>query len=142
MRRTLLAAALLLCAQSWLAGNPSTRTGARMVYDEPKGFTVLFGGVTPNDLGTVQPYYPTDKWIWTGAQWLQRYTAHTPQGRASHVMVYDSNRRDIVVFGGRNGNNDLNDTWVFDNGDWTQVTTPNAPAERALSGAAFDRNRD
>jgi len=52
LRRTFLAAALLMSAQALLAANPSARTGVRMVYDESAGSTVLFGGITATDAGT------------------------------------------------------------------------------------------
>ena len=142
LRRLFLTAALVLSAQALLAANPSARTGARMVFDESSGFTVLFGGVSPNDAGTIQAYDPADTWLWNGQRWLQRFPSHNPPGRASHVMVYDPNRSRVVLFGGRTGNTDLNDTWVFQNSDWSQITPTDAPSPRSLAGAAFDRNRD
>lgn len=142
LRRTFLAAALLLSAQALLAANPSARTGVRMVYDESAGSTVLFGGITATDAGTIQAYQLADTWLWTGARWIQRFPAHTPPGRSSHIMVYDPNRSRIVSFGGRGATSDLDDTWVYDSSDWTQISTPNAPDARSLAAAAFDRMRD
>lgn len=141
-RRVFLTAALLFAAQALLAANPSARTGTRMVFDESSGFTILFGGLTASDAGTVLTYEPTDTWLWNGERWLQRYPVHNPQGRSSHAMVFDPIQSRIVLFGGRTHNTDLNDTWVFQNNDWTPITTTDAPAPRSLAGAAFDRNRN
>ncbi|HSP16375.1 MAG TPA: hypothetical protein VLV78_16630 [Thermoanaerobaculia bacterium] len=142
LKRVFLAAALLCSAQAVLAGNPSALSGARMVFDETTGLTVLFGGATPVDGGTVQSYYPTETWIWNGLRWMQRYTAHSPSGRSTQVMVYDSARSRLVMFGGRQASVDLADTWFYQGSDWTQITTSDAPSPRAFSGAAYDRARD
>ena len=141
LRRMLLTAALLLSAQALLAANPSARTGTRMVYDESKGLTVMFGGIAATDAGTVLTYEPTDTWVWNGLHWLQKYPATHPPGRSSHVMVYDPVLARTVLFGGRQGNNDLNDTWVYQNNVWTGLTPTDAPSIRSLSGAAYDRHR-
>src|SRR5712691_12531974 len=122
MRRTLFLVALLLSAQELLAANPSARAGVRMVFDESTGLTVLFGGETLTDAGTVQTYHPSETWVWTGDRWMQRYPANSPPGRSSHVMVYDSNRARILIFGGRTGTTTYtSDTWVYDDRDWTQI---------------------
>ena len=142
LRRVFLTAALVFSAQAVLAAGPSARTGTRMVFDESTGFTIMFGGQTAADPGTVVAYEPTDTWLWNGERWLQRYPAHNPPGRSSHVMVYDPVNSRIVLFGGRTQNTDLNDTWVFQNNDWTQITTADAPSPRSLAGAAFDRDRN
>lgn len=142
LRRFFIVAALVLPAQALLAANPSARTGARMVYDESAGKTVMFGGVTALDAGTQLAYEPADTWIWTGARWVERYPAHHPAGRSSPAMVYDSARSRAVLFGGRAQTTDLNDTWVYANNDWSQITTSDAPSPRSLPGAAYDRVRD
>ncbi|HEX9160868.1 MAG TPA: hypothetical protein VF980_04105 [Thermoanaerobaculia bacterium] len=144
LRRIFVIAALLLSAQTLLAAGPSARTGARMVFDESTGLTVLFSGVAPSDLGTVTSYNPADLWLWNGSRWVLRYPDHAPPGRSSHIMVYDSARKREVIFGGTQGTGttDLNDTWAFSKNDWTQIETNDAPAARSLSGAAYDRARD
>ncbi|HSP34475.1 MAG TPA: kelch repeat-containing protein [Thermoanaerobaculia bacterium] len=146
MRRIFLAAALLCSAQALLANNPSSMTGARMVYNEATGRTILFGGVTPFDAGKSDYINPTETWAWNGQRWLQQFPVNTPPGRSSHVMVYDATRARIIVFGGRVGGGntatDLNDTWAFADNQWTQITTADSPPIRAFSGAAYDRVRD
>src|SRR4029079_18174991 len=108
-------------------GTPSRRPGRCMVYEEVPGPIIMFGGAPSRDAGTSLVYEPADTWMWNGLRWIERFPAHNPPGRASHVMVYDSANRRILMFGGRRQNVDLNDTWAYANNDWTQITTTDAP---------------
>jgi hypothetical protein len=40
-------------------------------------------------------------------------------------MAYDPARSRIVVFGGYDGRNNLNDTWEFDGASWSRVEAGN-----------------
>jgi hypothetical protein len=133
---------LALAATSLIAANPSARYETRMAYNASTTHMILFGGATAVDKGTKQSYVLGDTWEWTGARWIQRFPSHAPSARSGHVLVYDSNRDQIVLFGGRDGKIDLNDTWIYKNGDWTEVNTPNSPPARLLAGAAYDPIRD
>ena len=142
MKRILLLAVLFAFAATALfAISPSARYETRMVYDANSTHMILFGGLTAVDSGTKKAYHLNDTWEWTGSRWIQRFPEHSPGARSSHVMVYDSNRNQIVMFGGR-GDTDLNDTWIYRNNDWTPLETPNSPPIRQLPGAAFDPIRD
>lgn len=83
-----------------------------------------------------------DTWEWTGRRWVQLFPEHSPSKRAGFAMVYDSNRQQVVLFGGADGTTRYNDTWIYKNGDWTKLDTPNAPSERAYSAAAFNNVLD
>jgi hypothetical protein len=134
---------MLLASTALLADTPSARTQTRVVYDPTSRNMVLFGGSTALDAATRMTFELSDTWEWTGIQWFQRYPATTPPGRSAHVMVYDSNRSQIVMFGGRTGVNvEANDTWIYKDNDWRQLDTPSAPEARLLPGAAFDPIRD
>jgi len=54
--------------------------------------------------------------------------------RMSSNMVYDSNRKVTVLFGGRNYVNGneivLNDTWEYDGRSWKRILTKNSPDAR------------
>lgn len=139
----------LILAITFIAGaasatTPSGRYDARMVYNPITTHTVLFGGVTATDASTKQAYEFSDTWDWNGTLWTQLFPLHVPQARYGHIMVYDSARDRIVMFGGRTNNSklDLGDTWVFKNGDWTQLNPPSSPPARLLAGAAYDPIRD
>lgn len=142
LRRSLMFTALVLAAQFASAAYPPAMTGTRMAYDESTGYTVLFGGATRVDQGTVRTYFPPETWTFSGSRWIQRYPAASPEGRAAHMMTYDSARKQVVLFGGRGATADLNDTWVYRAGNWTKIDTPSAPPARSAAGMAYDKIRD
>jgi hypothetical protein len=143
-RLLLLTLSISFIAAAASATTPSGRYDARMVYNPVTTRTVLFGGTTAVDPSTKQSYEFSDTWSWNGFIWTQLFPLHVPQGRYGHVMVYDSLRDRIVMFGGRTNNSklDLADTWVFKDGDWTQLNPPTSPPARLLAGAAYDPLRD
>lgn len=143
-RAFFLSLVLLLIAVAASAATPSARFDGRMVYDPTTSHTILFGGSTPTDTATKTSYEFNDTWDWNGLLWTQLFPLHIPTARYGHVMVYDSARKRIVMFGGRTGGGktDLNDTWIFQNGDWTQLNPPNSPPGRLLAGGAYDPLRD
>lgn len=141
-RNLLLLTALAFLATPLLADNPSARYETRMVYDPTTTHVILFGGLTASDAGTKKAYHLNDTWDFNGFRWIPRFPAHSPGPRSGHVMVYDTNRSHIVLFGGRDDTTDLNDTWVFEGKDWKQINTPNSPPGRILAGGAYDPVRD
>jgi hypothetical protein len=140
---TLVAFALTLVAMDAFAF-PSARRNPGMVWSGEAGGIILFGGLTtvPRGDGTAARYEYNDTWIWTGLRWARIYSESSPEPRFAMAMVYDSNRKQIVMFGGAQGTTLFGDTWVFRGGDWTWVDTPNAPAPRRYVAAAFDPVRD
>ena len=142
LKRFLLVCSAFAFAAAASAATPAARYETRMAFDTARGRGILFGGITAVDTGTKQPYYLNDTWQWSGSRWTQLFPNHAPAGRSGEVLVYDSIRKHIVLFGGHNSTGDLNDTWIFDGLDWVQVDTPNAPPVRFLHGGAYDSARD
>jgi len=105
---------------------PSVRAGHAMAFDSVQQKTVLFGGVVTN-AGCPSGCYQGDTWVWNGT-WGQLATSSAPSARAYHAMAYDSVRRKIVLFGGRDQAL-KGDTWELDvaSGTWTNVTPPSGP---------------
>lgn len=144
------AGVLLLAAHAAFADNPSGRVETRMAFDPTSGRVILYGGASPVDGATRIAFDLDDTWQWNGFTWVRIYPAHTPGARSAHVMVLDSTRNRIVVFGGKRTDTSsskgpqtaLNDTWAFANGDWSQIDAPNAPSPRIMAGAAYDPDRD
>jgi hypothetical protein len=141
-RKTLLSAALLLCAQAVFANYPSARTAPGMFYDPTTSQTILFGGQTAVDAGTKVAYDLNETWSWNGTEWREIYTAAAPSGRSAFGLAYDSKRARGVLFGGLTRTEKLNDTWVYSNGQWSQVTPATSPSNRAHPGMAYDPVRD
>lgn len=63
-----------------------------------------------------------------------------PSARAGHKMVYDSDRKVIVLFGGNTGTACLSDTWEWDGNVWTQVANT-GPDKRYLHVMSYDSSR-
>ena len=77
-------------------GTPSARSLASMVYDTARGVCVLHGGMDPTN-GQVIP----ETWEFDGTNWtLVASGAQVPTDHLQFGMAYDSNRRNIVMFGG------------------------------------------
>ena len=87
---------------------PQARYGHAMAYDADRERTVLFGGQNGFDFGQG---VLGDTWEYDGTAWTQLQPAASPPARTFVKMVYDSNRRRMIVFGGYNGTQMVNDTW-------------------------------
>ncbi len=139
-------ASFLIVVPAVMAAQPSARSGSRAAHDPIVESVVMFGGLTAVDSATAQSYSLNETWEFDGTRWIRRFTQNTPPGRSSHVMVYDSNREQTIIFGGAAGNDVLNDTWAYRgdwfNRNWVQIETPDAPGGRQHAGAAFDPIRD
>jgi N-acetylneuraminic acid mutarotase len=149
MKRVVLFLGAVAICTPLLANYPSPRTAARMAYDEKNRVGVMFGGRGPRERATGVIHGNTETWIWTGAQWSQRHPDNHPAGRSAHMMVYDSKRERIVLFGGRAESDDprgfesfLNDTWVWENGNWSQLAPAQSPPARQVAGMVYDKDRD
>ena len=93
---------------------PAARRAHAMAYDSNRGRSVLFGGITDNQLFN-------DTWEWDGELWTQAGDIG-PTARHSHAMAYDMNRTRTVLFGGMAGNQFAGDTWEWDGELWTQLS--------------------
>jgi uncharacterized protein (TIGR03437 family) len=117
---------------------PAARAAHAMAYDANHNQTVLYGGVADSQSG-----FANDTWVWNGTNWAMEATQNRPQERYGHAMVYDSVRKQVVMFGGDLGivlniSPFLNDTWFWDGSNWTQQSPQTSPPARAGHGMAFD----
>lgn len=131
-----------LAGQTWTAlasagGSPSPRYGHSLVYDPESKKMILFGGYG----GTVQygdtwAYDPATN-VWTDL----KPTGDTPAARDSQALVYDSDTKMMVLFGGWNTTTTFNDTWTYDPAANTWVDLEPAggpPLARALHQMVYD----
>jgi hypothetical protein len=123
--------------QRMAEGEP--RDHPALAYDAARGRTVLFGG---GKFPRPTPW-AADTWEWDGVKWTQVSTAG-PDGRVT-AMVYDSQRKQVVMFGGvgeapsrGQPQPHFSDTWVWDGKRWRKVSNDGPPA-RARHAMAFDR---
>jgi len=78
-----------------------------------------------------------------GPTWTQKQPTTSPSPRAWHSMAYDVTRGQVVLFGGWNGTEVLNDTWVWDGDSWTQRNPTSSPPKRHyLAAMAYDVARE
>src|SRR4029453_8537261 len=75
-------------------------------------------------------------WEWNGEEWTQ-LEDQGPSARVGHNMVYDAERKQIVLFGGTSSQGDLGDTWAWDGTSW-KLKADFGPSPRFWHGIAYD----
>lgn len=126
---------------------PSWRQAPVMVFDESRQEAFLFGGYDGAS-------YFSNIFTWQGSSgsWAYRSSppgaAGWPTGRQYHAAAYDSERQQIVVFGGSGvGALRMGDLWVWNCADqrWLFATPfpmrPNWPAARSDHAMTYDSDR-
>jgi hypothetical protein len=122
------------CAQfEWIKPSlqslPAPRSSASLAYDTAAKTLVLFGGAS-NNLATIY----NDTWTFTPALgWSQLSPATSPSPRTGAGFAYDISTGTVVLFGGNNGSELLNDTWTWDGTTWTQQFPPVSPSPRSFN---------
>jgi hypothetical protein len=71
--------------------------------------------------------------------WTKLKPSKTLPPRAGFASAYDPICKKIVIFGGTNGQTDLNETYTFDGKTWTKIKTRVAPPAREVPMMAYDR---
>ena len=93
------------------SAGPDPRARHTMVFDELRGTVILFGGGVIN---AQQNIAFNDTWEWDGSTWRELCLSTSPSPRYGHGMVYDSARHEILLYGGRDAKNLVNDeTWTL-----------------------------
>ena len=113
---------------------PTPRVRAQMAYDYIRRTVILFGGYAEGKSAG-------DMWEWNGKQW-KKLLVDTPPARNNHLMISDRGRQRIVLFGGKNRQDDVlfGDTWEWDGSQWTKIADE-GPTPRDMTSGAFDENR-
>ena len=117
--------------------SPDVRYSSAMTFDRARGVLVVFGGLHFGAMGTNNG----ETWEWSPATgFVNRSPQVSPPARHANVLVYDSARSRVVVYGGH-GDNPLGDLWEWDGAAWTQRTPALSPPARRGACAAFDAAR-
>ncbi len=104
---------------------------------------------------SIEPAYPAvlatagDNDVRTdgAGDWIRRIATLTaPAARFFHSLAYDSKREVVVVFGGANTGNLLNDLWEFGQGEWQNIAPIDPegdgnPIARQQAAMAYDSVR-
>ena len=130
----------VIWAQRLSVTEPQVRGGHSSAYDSARDVTVLFGG-----FGGIDPVQNIiilygDTWEWDGTDWTQISAGggSAPAGREGQGMVYDAQRDRVVMFGGADISNVLNDTWTWDGSSWTNLNLSPAPSPREGHSMAYN----
>jgi N-acetylneuraminic acid mutarotase len=128
---------------------PAARAEASMVYDSRLGEVILFGGSSVKLSADGSPAFPllNDTWAYDpiNNSWTDLSpSGDPPSGRASQSMAYDSASGKVIMFGGTDGSDCLDETWTYDPvaDTWENVVTAaDIPPPRAQQAMAYDSAR-
>lgn len=114
---------------------PEARFAASAVLDTRHGVVMVLGG---GDNGTSAIAYD-DCWRFNGTSWVKDANQPWPEGRTSVAAAYDSDRDEVITYGGFDTTNSKHeDTWVRKNGVWTQKATTSPLGNLISSQMAYD----
>ena len=82
-------------------------------------------------------------WVFDGSNWTQKHPAMSPPGLTRFSMAYDTNRSQVVLFGGDSqaSPTGVADTWTWDGVTWTHKSPLTAPGPTQESAMAYDAAR-
>jgi hypothetical protein len=120
---------------------PPAISAVAMDWDGILGQIMMFGGNSPPCTPVCLDFNTT--FGFNGTTWTNLKPATLPPVRAGGRIVYDSTRKQVVLFGGSGINGTqvgffLNDTWVWDGTNWTQKFPVNSPPARYYPQMAYD----
>jgi hypothetical protein len=130
------------------APSPGPRSEHTMVYDPESEQILLFGGAGRSSWAGSQT--ENALWAWDGQAWREVAPASTedaPVGRFGHAMVFDAQRRQVLLFGGdylwlyqgsARVRSPLRDTWTWDGATWTRFEPSSFPDERSGAALVYD----
>ena len=123
---------------------PSPRLQHGMAYDPVNDRVVVFGGLARLTSGGVGRSNET--WIFnpTNDGWTQVATSTTgPTPRTNAGMTYDPISGRVLMFGGLDDNQELDDMWSFDvaTQSWTQLRPAHIPPARFWTRMIFAPDR-
>lgn len=117
--------------------NIPPRTGHSAIYDSANNQMIIFSG--KDQAGQLL----LDLWTFDieNRKWAEIKQSESPIGRYGHSAIYDSENRQMIIFGGvTTGNEFLSDTWIFDiaRKRWISLDTEDPPSGRANHSAIYD----
>lgn len=119
--------------------SPSPRFNANMEYDGFRNRAILFGGFA----NTGKKFYESnnDTWAWDGQNWQQQFPTTLPPSRSASNLIYDRERKSMLLFGGVAGGGFLGDTWMWDGTDWLEQNPSHHPPARSDFGMAYHEEK-
>lgn len=120
---------------------PKGRMNHGAVYDSDKKQMLMFGGDLShsNYLGDLWAYdFKKQEW-----KEIEVKGEEKPQGRAQASMIYVSDKKQVILFGGEQpGKGPSNDLWIYDTekNEWKEITMPEEDGPPPMYGhsAVYD----
>ncbi|MBN2383944.1 hypothetical protein JXQ70_13795 [bacterium] len=110
------------------------RDGCKMVYDEGRQRTVLYGGTAGVE------YYNTT-WEFYDNTWHQAFPAHNPGQIAYYALAYDHATERTVLYGGGPFAGFTDRTWEYDGSDWIEIQPGFRPPKLIDHSMVYDQKR-
>ena len=135
-------------SNTWTEMSPSTAPSLRcladMVYDEESDIIILFGGARYGDEGYLDKLGDTWAYDVNTDTWANMSPTISPSSRYAYCMTYDSQEDLIILFGGVNGTDNLDETWVYDynSNTWTMMSPSESPEPRNVAAFAYDEESE
>jgi Bacterial Ig-like domain (group 1)/Galactose oxidase, central domain len=114
-------------------------TRAPIAYDNLNAAVALFGG-----FNGITNMTSNETWKLTSSGWNKLSTSGTPPARFFHEMVFDTDRKQLVVFGGQvdvPSVKTVGETWELKGTAWKETSPAVSPPERYAHGMAYDPDR-
>lgn len=86
-----------------------------VAYDSRRNRLIVYGGIA-----AISRSRYGDTWEWDGRKWTE-VTASGLGKRFMHAMAYDEKRGSVVLYGGSDGQQNLDDTWILAGGVWKRA---------------------
>ena len=124
---------------TWAGEGPEAVAYPALGYDRRRGRVVLYGGRQTSGL------YTGKLWEWDGQAWERRTSdGDTPGARIFTGMTWHDGLQALIVFGGKDGDNDLrDDLWAWDGEAWVPLEGQgDRPSARRGHGLVYDPDRE
>jgi N-acetylneuraminic acid mutarotase len=123
-------------AQLRRTGGPRpARDGYTAVWDTANAQLLVFGGFGRSLLDELWAYRPArDRWL------RLRPSGESPPARHSHTAVWDAASAQMLVFGGKGDDGDLDDLWAYRPASncWLPLSPSDPPRGRHYHSAVWD----
>lgn len=112
---------------------PLAFRGGSLTYDRDRGLALYFGGARAGYCDLCG-----ETWAWDGSQWFKINSPVSPSPRLQPGLVYDAAREKVLLFGGWDGQQALNDTWLWDGETWVEAHPLVSPSPRQDARLVYD----
>lgn len=97
-----------------ISAGPSPRAEPLLAYASDRSRIVLYGGDRGRDLPPL-----TDTWSYDGRAWSRLLDGGPARGR--HRLVYDPDRRTVLLYGGYDGRRRTSELWALRANAWERL---------------------